>query len=665
MILGVDTGGTFTDFVLIHNNQLTVHKVLSTPAQPEQAILQGIKEMGLGQAVDKGKLLIIHGSTVATNAALENKGVKTAFITNRGFKDLLTIGRQTRKRLYDLQPPPVPPPVPGDLCLETGGRTAVDGTLTDPLSDADIESLIQQLSDLNPHSVAISFLFSFLDPTQEKRLEKSLKDLFYVSRSSRVLPIAGEYERGIATWLNASLGPLVNNYLNRLQQEVSPCHVAIMQSTGGTVEAHQAGQYAVNMLLSGPAGGLAGARKIGQLSHCSRLLTFDMGGTSTDVAIIDKEIRLTTEGAIGPWPIAAPMVDMHTIGAGGGSIARIDEGGILQVGPESAGASPGPACYGQGGSRPTVTDANAALGRLRPELFLGGTMTLDLAAARKALSTIAAPLGIAIEEAAQGIIDIANEHMTQALRVISVQRGFDINDFRLCCFGGAGGLHVCALAEALTMKRALVPIHGGVLSALGMLVAPRERMLSQSLTGTPDKMLVTKIDNTLATLQARGTRELLQEGAEPSAIRTTPSLDIRYKGQSFTLNIPWQQDILVAMDAFHKTHEQRYGHRLNTPVEPVNVRLHLTVPNGDVDLPENTGKPSSTNGKIAQATSYGSLYGISEPVAIFQRAGLKAREFVKGPALIAEKVSTTFISPGWTGSPDEYGNILLSQSPPN
>ena len=389
-LLGVDTGGTFTDFVLRSaDGGIRIHKLLSTPKSPEQAILKGVEALGLTAAAAAGELIVVHGSTVATNAALEGKGVRTLFITNRGFKDLLTIGRQTRQQLYNLQPAAVPPPVPEDLCIETGGRLSADGELIDRLSPTDLDNLKKAIAHLKPDAVAINLLFSFLDSQYEEAIEAIVPTTIFCSRSSKVLPEYKEYERGIATWLNAWLGPLIEHYLKRLSKELAPTPIAVMQSSGGTIDAHQAATRAVNLLLSGPAGGLAAAKYIGDLTDSKRLLTFDMGGTSTDLAMIAGDIQLTNEGRIGNYPVAVPMVDMHTIGAGGGSIAQLDVGGILQVGPESAGADPGPACYGQGGELPTVTDANAVLGRLRPDAFLGGEMPLDIAAARKAVGSLA------------------------------------------------------------------------------------------------------------------------------------------------------------------------------------------------------------------------------------------------------------------------------------
>ena len=649
MWLGIDTGGTFTDFVLFDGRALRVHKVLSTPHAPEEAILQGVAEMG----VSLGGLQVVHGSTVATNAVLERKGVRTVYITNRGLGDVLTIGRQARRELYNLQPEPQPPPVPRELCLEVDARTGADGSRVSALTDADREILLAQLAELGPESVAINLLFSFLDDEDERTIASWLPNTLFVSRSSDVLPEYKEYERGIATWLNAWIGPLVDGYLRRLGEGLQPASVTVMQSSGGTVSAAQAGRRAVRLLLSGPAGGLMGARFIGEQAGDSQLLTFDMGGTSTDVALIDGDIQLTSEGHIGPWPVAVPMVDMHTIGAGGGSIAWIDPGGLLQVGPESAGAAPGPACYGRGGTRPAVTDANLVLGRLRPDAFLGGAMTLDTAAARQAVATIATPLGLDIEAAARGIVDIANEHMAQALRVISVQRGVDPRDHVLVSFGGAGGLHVCALAEALGMHRALVPVHAGVLSALGMLAAPRARQLSRTLTGRLQDFTGETLERALQALAESGIEAMRDEGILAADLDTDFSLDLRYQGQSYTLNLPWE-GLSGTGEAFHLLHNQRYGHRLGTPVELVNIRCNLHGRPPEIHLP---AIEIDAADRMAPRTA--TLVGCPEPVPVWPRGQLAAGQVFEGPALVTETVATTWLPGGWVCRVDPAGNLQL------
>ena len=602
-------------------------------------------------------LQVVHGSTVATNAVLERKGVRTLYIANRGLGDVLTIGRQARRELYQLQPSPQLPPVPREYCVEVNARLAADGEHVNELTEQDRESLLEAIRVLQPEAVAINLLFSFIDDGDERAIESWLPEELFVSRSSQVLPEYREYERGIATWLNAWIGPLVAGYLERLNAALSPAPVAVMQSSGGTVSAAKAGEKAVHLLLSGPAGGLMGARFIGQQTQQEQLLTFDMGGTSTDVALIDGDIGLTSEGYIGPWPVAVPMVDMHTIGAGGGSIAFIDSGGLLQVGPESAGAMPGPACYGQGGELPTVTDANLVLGRLRPNAFLGGAMSLDVEAAAVAVKTIADQLQLGLEEAAHGIITLANEHMAQALRVISVQRGIDPRPYRLVSFGGAGGLHVCALAEALDMSRALVPVHAGVLSALGMLAAPRSQQLSRTLTGVLADFSEEAVTQKLHLLAASGTQELVTEGVAAADVETDFSLDLRYRGQSYTLNLPWQ-GLGVTASAFHAVHEQRYGHRLDAAVELVNLRCRLQSSPPSMQLPV-----VANSAVAATEPPQVSLTGYSEPVPVWSRSELYADQVFKGPALVTETVATTWLPAGWSCRVDSVGNLLLRREP--
>ena len=591
---------------------------------------------------------------MATNAALEGKGVRTLYVANRGLEDLLTIGRQAREDLYDLQPPPRRAPVPSELCWETGGRLAADGSWVEPLTGSDIAGLCSAVERLGPESVAINLLFSYLDDSAERALALALPEGIFVSRSSQVLPVTGEYERGIATWLNAWVGPLVARYIERLQGELPGAQVAVMQSSGEAVAADQTADQAVRLLLSGPAGGLVGAGFVGRMAGRERLLTFDMGGTSTDVALVDGEPRLTTEGRIAGYPVALPMVDMHTIGAGGGSIARLDPGGVLLVGPESAGAEPGPACYGKGGDSPTVTDANLVLGRLRPEAFLGGHMKLDVAAAEQAVGRLGAEMGLDPEAAALGILRVANEHMARALRVISVQRGLDPRDYTLASFGGAGGLHVCALAEALGMRKAMVPLHAGVLSALGMLVTPPGRLLTQTWLGRLDERSDHQIERHLEALAAEGVAALVREGLDSARLHVASSLDLRYVGQSYTLNVCWEGRDATA-DAFHRLHRARYGHRLELPIELVNVRVRVR---GEAPSLVLTG----AGGKIAhRGERRVSVAGCEDPVPVLERAALVGSGPLLGPAVVLDKVSTTWLAQGWIARLDASGSLLLER----
>jgi N-methylhydantoinase A len=651
--LGVDTGGTFTDFVLLEGATVRTHKVLSTPDAPERAILQGIADLGVGRE----GLRVIHGSTVATNAVLEGKGVRTAFVTNRGFADLLTIGRQARAELYNLQPGPLAPPVPPELCVETGGRLGSSGAVVEDLTAADLAGLRARLEALQPEAVAICLLFSFLDDRFERQVEAAVGTGAFVCRSSAVLPEYREYERGIATWLNSWVGPRVAGYLARLTRALAPAQVSVMQSSGETIDAAQAGGQAVRLLLSGPAGGLSGARHVAALAGRTRLLSFDMGGTSTDVAVVDGATRLTSEGRIGRYPVGVPMVDLHTIGAGGGSIARVDSAGLLRVGPQSAGADPGPACYGRGGSEATVTDANLVLGRILPAAFLGGRMRLDREAARAAVGRVASQLGLGVEQAAAGIVQVANELMARALRVISVQRGIDPRAMTLVCFGGAGGLHVCALAEALGMDEALSPAQAGVLSALGMLVAAPGRQLSRTLAGLLEGLSAPRIEAELARLEAAGRAELARESVDPGTVRAQRSLDLRYRGQSFHLTVPWQGAAASAA-AFHAAHQARYGHRLEVPVEVVNLRVGLQGAPLKLRLPAWSGRaPATRAGDEAQP------WGLPSPAAVWSRERLAPGQALGGPALVTDAASTTYVAPGWRARLDPWGNLILSRAP--
>lgn len=650
-LLGIDTGGTFTDFVLLKDNRLSVHKVLSNPHAPQAPILQGIADMGIGADVERGDVIIIHGTTVATNATLEGKGVRTVYITNKGLKDLLRIGRQTRAELYNLTPKPVPAIFDDELMVEVDCRLDAQGGEVRPLTQDALQQLAATTRALNPQAVAINLLFSFLDARHEQQIEAVLAEDYFVSRSSKILPEYREYERGITTWLNAWIGPLMRDYLTRLNRSLAPCNLSIMQSSGLTVAADQAAERAVNLLLSGPAGGLSGALFIGESMSTRRLMTFDMGGTSTDVALLDGSIKLTGQGRVAAFPVGVPMADIHTIGAGGGSIAYVDEGGVLQVGPASAGADPGPACYGKGGTAATVTDANLVLGRLRKDAFLGGAMRLDPTASEQALAPLADQQGITLEELASGIIRIANAHMTQALRAISIQRGFDPREFSLVCFGGAGGLHFCDLAEALDMTHAIVPVHSGVLSALGMLVTPpgREMVVTHKtiLNETSEATIISLFER----LERQGNAELVREGVASTESRR--SLDLRYAGQTFTINTPWAGLIQSAAD-FHVRHQHQYGHELNKPVELLNVRVHLEAQR---EYPQLPALPGSGHAEVTRD----GLAGYDDEMPIYRRETLPAGFKLTGPALITERHSTTLIKANWHATVDPVGNFELTR----
>ena len=649
MWLGVDTGGTFTDFVYFDGNSIRTHKVLSTPDAPEKAILQGIEALGIRRGQ---QFQLIHGSTVATNAVLEAKGVKTVYIANQGLKDVILIGRQARAELYQLQPVAKPFFIAAEDCVDVPSRVSAQGNTLQQMTDQQLDELLESIHQLKPQAVAINLLFSFLDDAEEKRIEKRLSAHYFVSRSSAVLNERREYERGMATCLNAYVGPLMKRYLTRLEQALPDANITIMQSCAGTISVSQAAEHAVNLLLSGPAAGLKGAEFVAAENNSRALLSFDMGGTSTDVALIKDQIELTSEGKIAGFPVAVPMVDMHTIGAGGGSIARVDGGGMLLVGPASAGASPGPACYGNGGEQATVTDANVVLGRIPQQQALGGYLSIDKKAAIKAVSSIARALDVSLEQAATGIIRVANEHMVQALRVMSIQRGDDPKDVSLVSFGGAGGLHICELAEALNMHKALIPVHGGVLSALGMLVAVPSREMSHSINKTfddcSDEIINTAVQNLVAEAHQQISSEL---SGEPPLISV--SVDVCYSGQSFSLSVKWSGLKAVAQ-AFHQQHQQRYGHRMKTKLELVTLRVKLEGKAVDFKLPPLKRFESN-------ASSVVSLHGEKEQANVYHREKLGAGQCIKGPALVLETVASSYIKGGWQAETDRLGNLLLTR----
>lgn len=647
MILGIDTGGTFTDFVLYDGKSLLTHKVLSTPSAPEKAILKGIADMGLVLE----DLSIVHGSTVATNAVLQGKLARTVFITNHGLGDMLTIGRQTRRELYNLQPEPVPPPVPAELCLETSGRLSAGGELLEPFSAEADEQLKSQLSRLKPESIAINLLFSFQDASQEKHIEALVADDIFVTRSSSLLPVYREYERGMTTWLNAATGPLMKRYLGQLSQQCNSASLTILQSSGDTIDAEQASDKAAYLLLSGPAGGLLGAQAIARQAGHERLMTFDMGGTSSDVSLIDGSIRLTDEGRIAGYPVAVPMVDMHTIGAGGGSLVWLDDGGLLQVGPQSAGADPGPACYAKGGRQATVTDANVVLGRLPSQVELAGQMRLDHEAAYKAVSLIAAQLNCGPEKAAVGIIELANEHMAAALRVISVEKGHRPDDFILVGFGGAGGMHVCDLADELGMGTALAPVNAGVLSAYGMLVAPRGRRYIRTFIQPILSFDHRQAESLFSELEEQGRVSLTIEGIEETDMDIQRMADVRYIGQSSTIRVEWQA-VEIMLEAFHQQHRQRFGHALDVPLELVNLHVSVQAEGERPDLAKI--KPN-----IAPPIGRQQVYQCKGDVPVYDRTQMGAGQILEGPALVIEPSATTWVKPGWVAEMDQYGNIRL------
>lgn len=649
-ILGVDTGGTFTDLVYFNGQSVLTHKELSTPHAPEHAILRGIASMG----IDVEALQIVHGTTVATNALLEGKGARTVFVTNHGFKDLLLIGRQTREELYNLTPGEKRTLFDPQLCLETGGRVGPEGETVQPLPVEEIEALISRIEQLEAGAIAICLLFSFMDNRFEKAIRDRLAGRYFVSISSEVLAEYREYERGLATWINSYLGPVMQGYLSRLGRQVPDSRISVMQSDGLTLGTDTAERNAVRLLLSGPAGGLWGSFHAGSDVGRKRLLTFDMGGTSTDVSIIDGEFGLTGDGKVAGLPVAVPMLDIHTIGAGGGSVAWVDEGGLLQVGPDSAGASPGPACYGLGGHEATVTDAHVVLGRLPASCKLAGNLVLDGAAARTAVTNLARRLDLDAQTCAQGIVRIVNEQMAQALRVMSVHRGHDPKDFTLVSFGGAGGLHVCDLAGALQIRQGLVPANTGVLSAVGLLAAPRGKEVSQSCIRRLDDCRQEEVQAILDGLEQRIASDLGPEAG--STFELKPEIDLRYQGQSATLRVPWLHPSAAAR-AFHERHRKRFGYALDMPVELVNVRLTARATD-ELDMPV----PRIDRQEPGRPVDQVRLLELEMAVPVYRRSDIGLGQTLPGPAVIVEAQATLYVAPGWKAAQQESGSLLLEQT---
>ena len=645
--LGVDTGGTFTDFVCIDDNRLSVFKTLSSPKEPQTAILKGIRAMGLSSAMAQGKLVIVHGTTVATNAVLQGKGVKTAYVANKGLKDVIRIGRQTRQHLYNLRPAAPEIDLDPDFLFEIEARVDATGKITQQLADGALEQLAIEIEASNPDAIAINLLFSFLSSEHEILIEEYFKDKYFVSRSSDILPEYGEYERGMTTWLNAYVGPIIQRYLDALIKDVSPSTLSVMQSSGLTIDANLAATKAVNLLLSGPAGGLAAAQYFSNLMQQPNLITFDMGGTSTDVALIEQRYKLTNSGTIAGYPVAIPMADIHTIGAGGGSIAYVDEGGLLQVGPDSAGANPGPACYDNAGTDATVTDANLWLGRLGPSPKLAGELPLNIDAAGLALGRLAQKLDCALNEVASGILALANEHMSQALRVISVQRGHDPRAFALVCFGGAGGLHLCDLAESLGMTKAAVPIHGGVLSAFGMLTTKPGRELIQTHRIILSALRSAEVAYAFEALEFKAKQDLAKE--DVTEMSEHRSLDMRYLGQTHTINIPYESLSDLEL-SFHQSHQRQYGHQLDLPIEVVNLRSHIEAQREPIQLPDWFAEPN-----LSDSQSWSIPYK--------HRSAMASGSVCSGPLLILEQHATTYVKQHWEAEIDVKGNLLLQKKP--
>jgi N-methylhydantoinase A len=681
-ILGVDTGGTFTDFYLIADDaSVTVYKRPSTPDDPARAILDGLTEIRSHLPSSSFRLPpldLIHGTTVATNAIIERKGARTALITTRGFRDVLVIGRQTRPKLYDLSPQREPPLVPDDLRLEATERLDFRGEVLTPLEPAEVERLLDDIQAAGAESLAVCFLFSFVNPDHERLVaEAARKRGIPVSASHEVLPEHREYERTSTTVANTYVAPVMTRYLELLEfglRERGVARLRVMSSNGGSISAEAAGRLAVRTAVSGPAGGVAGAFDLARRAGFDRIITFDMGGTSTDVSLCPGRILERDETHVGELPLRGPTVDVLSVGAGGGSIARIDAGGALRAGPESAGATPGPACYGAG-SAPTVTDAQVALGRIDAEHFLGGRMALRPELSLKALGSIAEPFGGDPQKAAAAVLRVANSNMERALRVVSVERGHDPRDFTLVAFGGAGPLHACDLATGLRIPRVLVPPYPGVLSALGMAAAPVVKDMAASVLQQIDASNAEdgfslprgggagahhRLAAARAELERRGRTELQSEGFPVDGAVTHTILDMRYAGQSYELPVATDSlDPAAFVPLFHEAHHSRYGHgNPSSAVEVVNLRLKLVLPPTTAGA-QRVAPPRHATAPTPAVHRDVWFDGEATRTAVYDRAALVPGAAFAGPAVVTQMDSTTVIPPGWQAAVDGWLNLVL------
>jgi len=660
--IGIDTGGTFTDFVVFDGESLSVFKLPSTPNEPHLAVLEGVVRSG----GDREGFLLQHGSTVATNAFLERKGAKCVLVTNQGFEDILEIGRQNRPELYRLGSSRPEPLVPERQRIGIKERTLWDGSSLIPLEQKSLEWLKTKIQQLKPEAIAVVLLYSYLNPASENRIGQILADFdLPISLSHRVIPEFREFERTSTTVINAYVQPIMSKYLAALRENelVQKGSLTIMQSNGGSISPSWAEQEPVRTLFSGPAGGVVGAFEVARTAGYEKIITLDMGGTSTDVCLCDGRIETTNENVIGHHPISIQSIGIHSVGAGGGSIAWVDEGGLLKVGPRSAGADPGPLSYGRG-TEPTVTDANVFLGRIDPDFFLGGDMKLFPEKIGEALDQLSASLTAvegrtwATSEIAEGIIRIVNTQMERALRVISLQRGYDTRDFTLVTFGGAGALHACELARALLLPRVLVPVHPGALSAMGILRADVVQDISRTLVlSSEDKGLIPSLEENLVALEDEVASRLTEQGFERSAVEFERSVDTRYLGQSYELNIPFTEDLIAR---FHERHAQVYGYSNNgLTVEVVNLRVRArarypmpAIPEFELAGPEPV-KEALLQEKVIEGQ------GPDKPVKFYIRNKLAAGNRFEGPAVVVEYSATTWVPEDFSVTVDRWLNLVI------
>ena len=667
--IAIDTGGTFTDCVWIDpsTHRLRMLKLFSTPADPSRAIVEALQE------ITTGDFVLWHGSTVGTNTLLERKGARTALVTTAGFEDAIEIGRQARPRLYDFFFDRIEPLVPKDLRFGIKERTAAKGEILSAPTDLELRSLAHHIKNANPQSIAICLLFSFANPKNEKGVAQALRLLGVpLSISHQILPEFREYERTSTIVVNAYLQPVMQTYLQRLHEagrrDVAPNaaraiashRIFVMQSSGGITPLSTAAREPVRTVLSGPAGGVVGAVATGRASGFRNIIAFDMGGTSTDVSLVEGEIKLANDAHIAGLPINVPMLDIHTVGAGGGSLARFDAAGALRVGPESAAADPGPICYGRG-AQPTVTDANLLLGRLQPGRFLGGGFTLDLDRTRAIAKEWLRRQGsnLSLEKFASGVIRVVNATMEKAIRVVSIERGRDPRQFALVAFGGAGGLHACALAEALSIPQVIIPAFPGALSALGILASDVVKDYSRTVLWRVCKEIPhRKLRSEFSALQRRATKSFREESWQQSP-KFHRSVDLRYRGQGYELNIPLTKNLL---HDFEQEHQLRYGYTYpGREIELVTLRIRATLKSKPVHVgPDSLLDRQTLAGKTSSAEAPVVFDGQKLRAKIYSREDLKPRRRYSGPAIVTEYSATTVVPPKKTFYLDRARNLLIS-----
>jgi N-methylhydantoinase A len=656
-ILGVDTGGTFTDFVLQSKEGLLTYKLPSTPDDPSRAIMQGLKHF-FGNELPKD-LEIIHGSTVATNAFLERKGAKTLIITTYGFEDLLFIGRQNRARLYDFNISRPPDIIPRSQIISVKERMLFDGTVLLPLGRSVGKRLRSICRKKKIESVGVCLLHSYANDAHEKKIKAELASLkIPVTLSAEILPEFREYERLTTTLINAYLGPVISSYIKRLTAQLGPISLHIQQSNGGILPAADLEKRAIYTVLSGPAGGVHGAHQLAQEINLDKVITFDMGGTSTDVSLCDQKPTLTRDHRIDGYPIRIEVMDIHTVGAGGGSLAHIDSGGLLRVGPESAGARPGPICYGVGGRQLTVTDANLFLGRLLPDRFMGGVMQLRQETVNRAMAKLSRQLQLDPIETALGIIRIVNASMAKAIRAVSLERGYDPKEFCLFGFGGASGLHCCDLARELGIHKIVIPARAGILSAQGMVFAEPviDGMQTLFLQGRELESPVLEKNMKKLVNQCLTEAKAISTNYQLADIITTRFLNLRYLGQSYELSIPYEKNFI---EMFHRLHTQNFGYcQEDSPLELVSIQCSVGVKREKARLPRQKKVGRIKLEPAAEQRIHFEARPVNVPV--YDRAEMTAGSTLTGPALVVDNYTTILLPESFELEVDELLNLMVS-----